>query len=158
MPQLESKDGKFYVSTAADVAQCFGVTPDTVKQWRARGMPGTPKRYVLEHVARWLRTDGPWADRKIVKPDDPLMDGVDSPGLERYRLAKAEHAELDLAERRKELIEREKCREVLSRWAVVIRRMGERLVKRYGAGVTAEFDQTLAECGGIVEEAFGNDS
>jgi phage terminase Nu1 subunit (DNA packaging protein) len=90
------------------------------------------------------------------KSDDPLLAEGDSPGLERYRLAKAEHAELDLAERRGDLIERDKCREVLARWAVVIRRMGERLAKRYGTAASTEVIDTLKECESVVMEAMAD--
>ena len=156
MPRLESKDGKFAVSTAADVAQCFGVTPNTVKEWRSRGMPGKPKRYVLEEISKWLRSDGPWSPRsQPIKSDDPLLAEGDSPGLERYRMAKAQHAELDLQARKGELIDVDKCRDTISRWATVIRRMSERLQKRYGAGVSSEIETTLKECDGIMRESLG---
>ena len=146
------------MATLAEVAQVYDVSPGTVKEWRYAGMPGTPKRYVLQDISRWLRSEGPWSNRRKAMPaDDPLLADGDSPGLERYRLAKAKHAELDLEARKGELIEMDKCRDVLSRWAVVIRRMGERLVKRYGSTMAAEIDQTLQECQLIVKEELSVD-
>lgn len=153
-----NQETRIAVATLGEVAQVYDVSLDTVKGWRSAGMPGKPKRYVLQDVSRWLRSEGPWSNKKKPVVDDPLLTEGDSPGLERYRMAKAEHAELDLALRRGELIERDKCRDVLIRWAVAIRRMGERLVKRYGTGVTAEFDQALAECEAIVEESLADDA
>lgn len=120
-------------------------------------MPGKPKEYIIGDISRWLRSDGPWASKQPIKSDDPLLAEGDSPGLERYRMAKAQHAELDLQARRGELIDVGKCRETISRWAIVIRRMSERLQKRYGAGVSSEIETTLSECDGIVRETLGSD-
>ena len=136
------------------MADVYAVNLDTVKRWRSEGMPGRPGAYVLHEVSKWLRTDGPWSPRaKTVATDDPLLaEGGDSPGLERYRLAKAKHAELDLEHRKGELIEREKAKLVLARWAALIRQMGERLAKRYGNDVATQINDTLAECRRAVQE------
>lgn len=58
---------------------------------------------------------------------DPLLAGGDSVGLERFRLAKAKIAEMDLAERCGELIDVSKARDILGRWASILRRAGERI-------------------------------
>jgi phage terminase Nu1 subunit (DNA packaging protein) len=111
-------------------------------------------------VTRWLRTEGPWkpyAKSQSPNPaDDPLLADGDSPGLERYRLAKAKHAELDLEQRKGELIEREKAKLILSRWASLIRQMGERLSKRYGNEAAKTVNETLDECGVAVEEVMSD--
>ena len=141
------------------VALNFNVSPDTVKTWRSQGMPGEPGHYPMPEICEWLRSDGPWADRKKYPPtesDDPLLDG-DSPALERYRLAKAKHAELDLEARKSELIERDKCRDVLARWATVIRRMGERLAKRHGKDAATSVNRSLEECERIIKKELGDD-
>lgn len=131
------------------------MTPETVKTWRSKGMPGTNGRYVMREIAVWLRSDGPWAQHQkatqIPSEDDPLLAG-DSPALERYRLAKAKHAELDLEARKHELIERDKCRDILARWAIIIRRMGERLAKRHGKDAARSVNRSLEECERIIEK------
>jgi hypothetical protein len=82
-------------------------------------------------------------------PGDPLLSGGDSPGLERYRLAKAQHAELDLAERRGQVIDVGKCRDVLGRWAALLRRAGERVGKLHPDAGKA-LSEALDECRGVV--------
>jgi len=77
---------------------------------------------------------------------EPLQDGGDSPALERYRLAKAKLAELDLHLRKNDLIERDKAKEIFLRWAVLVRRMGERLSKRFGPDAAATVNETLDAC------------
>lgn len=147
-------------NTLGEVAEVYAVTLDTVKRWRADGMPGKPKAYVLHEISNWLRTDGPWkphARPQAIPGDDPLLADGDSPALERYRLAKAKHAELDLEHRRSQLIDREKCRIVLSRWAVVIRRMGEKLARRHGNDAAETVNQALEECQSIVTESLSDD-
>jgi transcriptional regulator with XRE-family HTH domain len=142
--------------TQTEVAEFFGVSIDTVKNWAKQKMPGSPRSYRLDKIAIWLRTEGPGSSR-IKGEDDPLMDG-DSPGLERYRMAKAKLAELDLESRKGELIDREKARDILGRWATLIRRMGERLAKRWGNEAATMVNDTLEECRLIVEESLDDDS
>lgn len=95
-------------------------------------------------------------DRKVseqtkVTPDDPLLDDGDSPALERYRLAKAKHAELDYAEREKQLIDKEKCRDVLSQWGNVIRKMGDRVSRRFGVEANQIVSEAIDECESVVK-------
>lgn len=142
-----------------DVADFCGVSIDTVKGWAKQGMPGVPGAYDLSTIVRWLRSSGPW--RQYVRPevDDPdLYGNVDSPGLERYRLAKAAIAELDLEERKGELLSREKARSALIRWAAVFRRLGDRMGKRFGAAAGRSVNDALSECQHIVDHEFsGNE-
>src|SRR5262249_47230352 len=69
---------------------------------------------------------------------DPLLTGNDSASLERYRLARAESAELDLAERRGRLVD---C-DALAEWWMVeiaapIRRAIATLQARFGPDAAA---------------------
>lgn len=134
-----------------EVAIFFGHSLDTVKNWSKQGMPGQRGSWRLDLIAQWLRTDGPWK-RWDKATEDPLLADGDSPALERYRLAKAKHAELDLENRKGELIEVEKARDIFARWAVLIRRMGERLSKRFGPDAAATVNETLSECRSAVME------
>ena len=95
------------------------------------------------------------AERKRSPVDDPLLVEGDSPGLERYRLAKASLAELDLAERKGQLIDVSTCRHTLSRWAAILRRSGERVARLHPeAGLT--LSEALIECEAVVEELNRN--
>lgn len=125
-----------------------------------QGCPGKPGRYPLAEIVQWLRNEGPWRPHgRGESTDDPLLSAGDSPGLERYRLAKAALAELELQERQRTLLPVEKVREVLLRWAMLVRRMAERLGKRYGAEAAGAVSDCLDECGRVIDELRpGNDT
>jgi hypothetical protein len=53
--------------------------------------------YDARELARWIR--------KTSTQSDDLLAGGDSPALERYRIARAQSAELDLSERRGKLVD-----------------------------------------------------
>lgn len=143
--------GKVAATSLGEVAQIYDVTEDTVKRWRAQGMPGKNREYILQDISRWIRAEGPWKPhRKADQPSDPLLVGSgDSPGLERYRLAKAEHAEIDLAVRRGTAVEREKIKNVLVMWASAWRRMAAQLVKKY-PGIAVFLDKAMKEFESII--------
>lgn len=102
---------------------------------------------------QWLRESGPWRPYgRGESADDPLLQDGDSPGLERYRLAKASLAELELEERRRSLLPVVKVREALSRWATIVRRMGERLGQRWGADAQTLVNDALTECEQVLRD------
>lgn len=120
-------------------------------------MPGRKGRYDVGAIVRWLRHEGPWRQRAKPEADDPLLAAdVDSPGLERYRLAKAALAEYDLEARKRELIEREKARATLARLASILRRLSERLGKRYGPDASIAVNNAVLEFLRIVDDDFGS--
>ena len=144
--------------TQGEVAEFFGVSIDTVKNWAKQRMPGKPRNYRLDKITNWLRTEGPGSKALKGPSDDPLLSGGDSVALERYRLAKAKHAELDLEQRKNELLDKEKCRQLFTRWAHVMRRMGDRLTKRYGVDANHMVIEAIDECHSIVKgEVDGGD-
>jgi phage terminase Nu1 subunit (DNA packaging protein) len=141
-------------ATQKQFADAIGVDVRTVKTWVAAGMPrhpsgGSRHRYVLSEVWQWKMEQ---------VGGDPLMaaDADGSVGLERYRLAKAQLAEFDLEEKRKTFLPRETVRDSLVRWAAIIRRLGERLSKRYGVEAARELNDTLDECQKVVDDDFSN--
>lgn len=91
---------------------------------------------------------------KIV-PDDPDISGPNSPALERLRTINGNLAELNQREREGELINRVKCRDILSRWGVVIRKMGDRVSKRFGAEANQIVNEAIDECDSVVR-GLGN--
>ena len=141
--------------TQGEVAEFFGVSVDTVKNWAKQKMPGRPRAYRLDQIAIWLRTEGPGSKALRSASDDPLLAEGDSPALERYRLAKAKHAELDLEQRRGELIDLAKCRDLFGRWGSVIRKMGDRVSKRFGVEANQMVAEAIDECDSIVR-GLGN--
>ena len=141
--------------TQGEVAEFFNVSVDTVKNWAKQKMPGRPRAYRLDQIAIWLRTEGPGSKALRSAADDPLLADGDSPALERYRLAKAKHAELDLEQRRAELIDLAKCRDLFGRWGSVIRKMGDRVSKRFGSEANQMVAEAIDECDSIVR-GLGN--
>lgn len=83
---------------------------------------------------------------------DQLLLG-DSPAAERYRVAKAKHAELDLAEREKRLFPAEKVRSVFSQWSGVMRKMNARLTEKFGEDASKIVDEAMNECRDLITEA-----
>lgn len=132
------------VKSQAEVAAFFGVSPDTAKQWKRRGMPGGKGRYPLREIARWLRESGPWKPHARPTVDaDPMLAGPESPALERYREARAKLAELDLAERTKTLVDMAEMHEWLSDLARHLRRAGERIDRLCGPEPKRILDEAL---------------
>lgn len=48
------------LSTQAEVARALCVSPGTVRDWMAAGMPGRDGAYDLALIVPWLRANGPW--------------------------------------------------------------------------------------------------
>jgi phage terminase Nu1 subunit (DNA packaging protein) len=143
---------RFYVRTQAEVSEFFGVSIDTVKVWSRGGMPKSGRSgYNLGKVAKWLRYEGPWRANGS-KVDDPLLAGADSPGLERYRLARAAQEELKLEEKLGRIIDVEKAQGIWQRVADVIRHCGWRLGERYDSAVTESINDAIDECSRILSE------
>ena len=151
MARKEQPKPKHIASTLDEVAAFFGVARDTLRDWRRSGMPGATGCYPLSEVAQWLRRDGPWR----VRPAADDLGSGDSPGLERYREARAELAELDLAERREELIDRGLIRSKLIRLIGLLRACSDRLEKRFGADAKRMVHDTLGEWQRAIAKELG---
>ena len=99
--------------TTAEIAAFLGHEPATVRQWRAKGCPARKhgRTYLFDRtaVAKWLRArnydgkPGPSPRPREVQlgPDGQMID----PDT-RFRLARAEKVELDVAKLKGELVER----------------------------------------------------
>lgn len=138
--------------TQAEIAEFFGVSVDTVKNWAKQRMPGHAKHYPLNEIAQWLRTEGPGSSKYRDCNEDPMLAGGTSPQLERYRAAQASLAELRLSRERGELLSRDRARDVFGRWASIIRRLGERLGRKFGSEAALAVDDALDECSHSVNE------
>ena len=94
-----------FANSQQEVANEFGVSRQTVAEWiKKRGMPRHGKRYDLVAIGVWLYRFVVWPAERNEDEDDPLLSGVDSPGLERYRNARADIAEMDAALKRREAV------------------------------------------------------
>ena len=86
-------------------------------------MPGAIAAYKKHAVSQVKAANG-----------DPLLTGGDSPGLERYRLAKAKGAEMDLEIRERTHVNANEIRAELLRFAGVIRSAIENCQRRFTEG------------------------
>lgn len=74
-------------------------------------MPGSARNYDLSEIAVWaLNTNRKigWKLNRTAVPaivdDDPMLNGEESEGLERYRMARAQQEEIKLAEKRGQVV------------------------------------------------------
>ncbi len=142
-------------ATVAELARFLGQSTQNVRASYVLRLPPDdvrPGRPVLVRVQAVLEMiiTRRVAEQSRPTTDDPLLSDGDSPGLERYRLAKAKHAELDLEHRRGELIDVGKCRDVLAKWASVLRRSGDRIARVSPDG-SRMLGEALDECETIVK-------
>jgi hypothetical protein len=137
-----------------DAADLLGITPQGFRQSFLAQLADDAKRAGKPLMVRWDAVLHIAVERRaaalVVDRSDPLLTDGDSPGLERYRLAKAAHAELDLAERKGQLINKEKCRSVLAQWGSVLRRSGDRIARVSPDG-SRMLNEALDECETIVK-------
>jgi len=86
---------------------------------------------------------------------DPLLSGSDSPALERFRLARAEREELELAVRREHLIDVD---EFLAWWdaevAIPIRKGLEKLQKKHGSKAVDLVSAAVRQSEAVVSRRF----
>lgn len=120
-------------------------------------MPGEPSAYDLSAIAQWRERDLRRKDKRPVGDEsgDPDLEGEESPGLERYRLAKAALAELDLDRKRRNVIDRNVAHDGLGRIADLLRQAGERLQRQCGADALGILEEALASAEIEIETIFG---
>ena len=115
------------VETVDQVAEHCGVHRRTVHEWLRQHCPGKPGTYDLDAIAAWRD-----ARSRAAKEEDGALAGPASPGLERYRLARAAIAELELEQLRGRLVPRDEVHAVMDQVAGVLRNAGEVLQRHYG--------------------------
>lgn len=159
-----SKDAKDRGSwlTIKEAAGVFGVTP---QGFRSSFLQMIKPEYIQPGAKRKpLRVYGPavvdaYLDRELTKRidrnDGLVVEGGDSPNLERCRLAKAQLLELELQQKKGVLLPREKVRSGLGRFAAIIRQLGERLGKRHGPEVFGSVNDALDDCQRVIDDEFG---
>jgi len=100
-----------------------------------------------------------WARGEIERTkggeDDQDVSGVDSPGLERKRLAEAGMAEIKLGIMRSQILERERVKEIHGQFAAILRQAGERIGKQFGPTASRIMHDAMDDCEAVVEREFG---
>jgi hypothetical protein len=138
------------VSEMADFA---GVARSTIYDWqKLSGWPSAPDG----SVALW--DIAVWRDR-LIAGDDLAPEGEGdgagaSPGLERYRLARAAQEEIKLSVMRKAYLDRNWVHSWLGELGSLLRICGEQLQREHGQDALDIMDQTLKEFGERVRKMF----
>lgn len=136
-----------------EMADFAGVSEQAFRRWMA--LPGFPKApdgsVCLWDLAVWRnRLDAG-------TPDETELGDVDSPGLERYRLARAEQEEIKLRRMRGESIAREDLQAALMETASVLKEAGDRMVRVAGNDVAEMLNDAWTEVETRLERLFGDD-
>ena len=124
MAESNGQSGRWTAGSLREVGQFFGLTEEAIKRdWRKNSdMPGRPKRWPLDEIARWrlaYLTKG----RPLIAADQ----------LARFRMLRADLLELEKAERDRSLVRIDVIVSVLSRLATIIRQCGEQLERDFGS-------------------------
>ena len=156
---LCNHEKRWTVYSQKDLASAVGVDPATVTQWVRAGFPRTKAgknryAYCIPCAVSWRLEGRDVKAEAVAALDDLMAAGGDSPALERYRLARAKHAEMDLEERKHTLIPRDKIRGGLGRFASILRQLGERLGRRYGPGAAQSINDALDDCQRVIDDEF----
>lgn len=100
-----------------------------------------------------------WAKiNKWCKSADPLLAGGDSDNLERYRGFKADLAEIDVQERREEMVNLEKVKPVFLKSLGFIKAMGEKLDRRFGNEALEILLEGWEQSTEYIKHEFGDDT
>lgn len=129
------------------------------KQAKAHGLPfGQPVISlpdVVKDLHDFLARNA--AKLRRAETDEELLFGEGGPVIDRLRLAKAQLAELDLAQRRGLLLPRDVTHERLGQMASILRRAGEILQRQFGEDAHRILDEALDECERTIEEWSAED-
>jgi hypothetical protein len=150
-------DKRWIVYSQRDLASTVAVDESTIAQWVRAGLSrkraGKNRyKYCITCTVAWERTGRGLVSDSL---DELIATGGDSPGLERFRNARAELAEMDVQSRRKSLLPRDVTRNALGRVMSLLRQYAERLGRRHGPEEVLSFRETLDECRKVIDDEFG---
>ena len=124
--------------TAKEIGYCFQVTPRTIFRWAERGLPRSDKsKYDIQKAIAWHLAETVEALGQVNRES--------SPGLERFRLAKAAREEIRLERDRGQVVNLAAMRAVHVRMAALLRDTSERLGREFGADAQGLLNETLEE-------------
>jgi hypothetical protein len=153
MPREEKVNGKWRPCSKPDDQITDGLTDGTAKY-----------RYPLDVVLKWyvnkysLRSKLARSQEPLDEEAALLLSESDSPAMERYRTARAALAELDLEERRGDVVRVAEMRAVLLRLAGPIKVAGDALKIQFGTVAVDILERALDEFMRIVEDELGPES
>lgn len=152
---------RWTVYSQRDLAAAVGVDQATVQQWVRAGLSRSKAGknrygYCIPCAVAWRVSGRDVKVEAAAALDDLMVTGGDSPALERYRLARAKHAEMDLEVRKHSLLPRDKVHSGLGRFASILRQLGERIGRRYGPDAARSLNDALDDCKRVVEDEFGD--
>jgi hypothetical protein len=159
-----AKDKEENWVTSQALAAVFGVSYQQIHRCLPK-LPSEAVRRSAEGRKTRVWVHGPafvdfWVDRALRKHRVPSGDNGDSdieataglsPALERYREARADHAELDLQERQRDLLPRQAVHEVFGRIASRLRDAGEQLGREHGSEAHEVLSEALDDAGREIE-------
>ena len=123
--------------TAKEIGYCFQVTPRTIFRWAERGLPRSDKsKYDIQRAIAWHLAETVEALGQVKES---------SPGLERFRLAKAAREEIRLERDRAQVVSLTAMRAVHVRMAALWRDTSERLGREFGPDAQGLLNETLEE-------------
>lgn len=132
------------------VADFFERSLQAIGQWRCRGMPGKSGAYDLRAILKWAIAEG------LIVPIAIPQQSEDG-GLNRQRQIKADLLEMELQQRKSELVSRIELRNGLGLLAVMIRQMSDRLKNRYGPDAAMSVNEMLDDYHRVITHEFGAD-
>ena len=116
-----------FARTQDQLAVDLGVCRRTIATWMAQ--PGFPKKGKRGWSVAKVRA---WRESLDADADPLLVDAVDSPALERYRIARARLAELDLKQKRRQALPTDAVVQGLSVFASTMRGAFAELRRQFG--------------------------
>jgi phage terminase Nu1 subunit (DNA packaging protein) len=150
--------------TADELCEVLKISRGRLSGWKKEGLPcersGRAHRYSLRVVRQWMIANGYATQGEVLEAVRQRKSGVDpdmtggppSEAQERFRLAKAQLAELDLAERRKQLVVRDAVHLIMEQVAGVLRTAGDTLQKRWGAEARRVLTEATEDAERLVDQ------
>lgn len=150
------------VGSVTDLALAMEVNRSTAHGWLKK--PGFPQAvdgvFTVRLVCEWKFKRDLELEQKNnpppapVDPDDPLLGSGDSPGLERYRMAKAQLAEMDLAEREKVTLSADAVHDGLNIISQTFRKACEILQRKFGTEAFSVLETAVQEAETQIDDMF----
>ena len=129
-----------------------------IDQAKRYGMPIAGRTVDLAALLKWLHDFLATNSTRLNAPDsdDPMMAGVASPALERYRDERAKLARLERLQKEGLLLPRDPMHQLHGKMAAVIRSSGDKLLRDFGEEAYAILTEALDDVQREVDRAFGD--